>query len=74
MRNSVGGSMVSFEIILKTSKVILLQDPFYEVVSITYGYTLLHGSHPESSGKLGSSRTPDGSHGGARGGTTQLFL
>lgn len=29
MRNSGGGSMLSFEIILKTSKVILLQDPLY---------------------------------------------
>ena len=41
MRNSGGESMLSFEIILKTSKVILLQDPLYEVVSTSHGYTLL---------------------------------
>ena len=41
MRNSVGGSMVAFQIILKTSKVILLQDPFCEVVSTNHGYTLI---------------------------------
>lgn len=63
--------MVSFEIILKTSKGILLQDPFCEVVSTNHGYALLHGGHPESSGKIGSCPTPDGPHGGARGETTQ---
>ena len=48
MRNSVGGSMVAFQIILKTSKVILLQDPFCEVVSTNHGYTLLHESQTET--------------------------
>ena len=41
MRNSGGGSMLSFEVILKTYGVILLQDPLYEVVSTSHGYTLL---------------------------------
>ena len=33
--------MVSFERILKTSKGILPQDPFCEVISTSHGYTLL---------------------------------
>ncbi len=41
MRNSVGGTMLSFEEILKTSEVILLQDPLYKVVTTSHGYTLL---------------------------------
>lgn len=41
MRNSGGGSMLSFEVILKTYEVILLQDPLYEVVSTTHSYALL---------------------------------
>lgn len=52
MRNSGGGSMLSFEVILKTYEVILLQDPLYEVVSTSHSYTLLHGSHAESSGTV----------------------
>ena len=48
MRNLGGGSMVSFEIILKISKGILLQDPFCEVVSTNHGYTLLHESQTET--------------------------
>lgn len=48
MRNSGGGSMLSFEVILKTCEVILLQDPLYEVVSTTHSYTLLHGSRTET--------------------------
>ena len=33
--------MLSFEVILKTYEVILLQDPLYEVVSTSHSYTLL---------------------------------
>ena len=33
--------MVAFQIILKASKVILLQDPLYKVVSSSHGYTLI---------------------------------
>lgn len=40
--------MVSVEIILKTSKGILLQAPFCEVVSSNHGYTLLHESQTET--------------------------
>ena len=41
MRNSGGGSILSFEVILQAFEDILRQDPFCEVVSTNHGYTLL---------------------------------
>lgn len=41
MRNSGGGSMLSFEVILQVFEDILRQNPFCEVLSNSHGYTLL---------------------------------
>lgn len=44
--------MLFFEVIIQVFEDILRQDPLYEVVSTTHSYTLLHGSHAESSGTV----------------------
>lgn len=48
MRNSGGGSMLSFEVILQVFEDILRQNPFCEVVSNSHGYMLLHRSRNET--------------------------
>ena len=40
--------MLFFEVIIQVFEDILRQDPLYEVVSTSHGYTLLHESQTET--------------------------